>query len=281
MLTFPNGERRPALGLGTWRMGESAAQAAAEVRALRLALEIGYRVFDTAEMYGEGGAERVLGQALGEALRAGLPREELFVVSKVLPEHADAAGIVAACERSLRRLGLEGIDLYLLHWRSSTPLLETVRGFEQLQQRGLIRQWGVSNFDLDDMHELAAVLGGSACASNQVYCSLSQRGALFDLLPWQRQHCMPLMAYSPIDQGALAEHPALRPLAERHSATPAQIALAWLLHQAGVMAIPKAGQALHLRQNWAAASIELDEHDLAQIDRAFAPPRRRQPLAMR
>ena len=278
---FPNGEERPALGLGTWRFGEAAALADEEVRALRLALDIGYRVIDTAEMYGDGGAESVLGAALGPALRAGLAREELFVVSKVLPENASAAGVVAACERSLRRLGLDRIDLYLLHWRGAVPLGDTVRGFEQLQRRGLIRLWGVSNFDLHDLRELAAVPGGAACAANQVHYSLSQRGVEWDLLPWQRVQQMPLMAYSPIDQGELADHRALRPLAERHRVTPAQVALAWVLRQGGVMAVPKAGNALHLQRNWAAASLVLDAADLAQIDQAFAPPQRKRPLSMR
>jgi len=278
---FPNGEERPALGLGTWRFGEAAALADEEVRALRLALDIGYRVIDTAEMYGDGGAESVLGAALGPALRAGLAREELFVVSKVLPENASAAGVVAACERSLRRLGLDRIDLYLLHWRGAVPLGDTVRGFEQLQRRGLIRLWGVSNFDLHDLRELAAAPGGAACAANQVHYSLSQRGVEWDLLPWQRVQQMPLMAYSPIDQGELADHRALRPVAERHRITPAQVALAWVLRNGGVMAVPKAGNALHLQRNWAAASLVLDAADLAQIDQAFAPPQRKRPLSMR
>lgn len=278
---FPSGEERPTLGLGTWRYGEDPGLADDEVRALRLALDIGYRVIDTAEMYGDGGAESVLGAALGPALRAGLAREELFVVSKVLPENASAGGVVAACERSLRRLGLDRIDLYLLHWRGAVPLGDTVRGFEQLQRRGLIRLWGVSNFDVQDLRELAAVPGGAACAANQVHYSLSQRGVEWDLLPWQRVHQMPLMAYSPIDQGELADHRALRPVAERHRVTPAQVSLAWVLRQGGVMAVPKSSNALHLQHNWAAASLVLDAADLAQIDLAFAPPQRKRPLSMR
>ncbi len=281
VVSLPSGEERPALGLGTWKLGESAGRRRAEVGALRLALEMGYRVFDTAEMYGDGGAETVLGQALGEALREGQRRDELFVVSKLLPHHASAEGTLAACEASLRRLQLDCIDLYLLHWRGGEPLADTVRAFEQLQRRGAIRHWGVSNFDLADMRELAQVPGGAACAANQVYYSLTQRGIEFELLPWQRLHQMPLMAYSPIDQGELADHPALRPLAERHRATPAQIALAFVLRQSGVMAVPKAAGAVHLRHNLQAAQLQLSAADLAQIDAAFAPPRRRQPLAMR
>jgi diketogulonate reductase-like aldo/keto reductase len=280
-VTFPSGEERPALGLGTWRMGEDAGQRAAEVRALRLALDIGYRVIDTAEMYGDGGAECVLGQALTEALREGVRREELFVVSKILPPNASERGVQAACEASLRRLRLDCIDLYLLHWRGGVPLAETVRGFEQLQRRGWIRQWGVSNFDLDDLRELASVPGGKGCAANQVYYSLSERGIEFDLLPWQQLHQMPLMAYSPIDQGGLVDHPGLRAVAEGHRATPTQVALAWVLRQAGVMAVPKASRAVHLRQNWAARELRLGESDLAQLGRLFPPPRSKRALAVR
>ena len=280
-VVFPSGEQRPALGLGTWRFGESAARRAAEVAAVRQALDIGYRVLDTAEMYGDGGAEEVTGQALAEAQRSGLARGELFVVSKVLPQHAGERAMQAACEASLRRLQLDRIDLYLLHWRGGVPLAETVRGFETLQRRGLIRLWGVSNFDLSDMRELGTVPGGKACATNQVYYSLGERGAAFELLPWQRLQQMPLMAYCPFDQGELVDHPALRPLAERHRCTPAQVALAWLLQQGGVMPIPKAGNALHLRHNWAAQQVHLGAGDLAEIDAAFPPPRRRQAQAVR
>ena len=280
-VTFPSGEERPSLGLGTWRLGEDNAHRAAEVQALRLALDIGYRVIDTAEMYGDGGAESVLGLALAEAQREGVPRDELFVVSKVLPQHAGESGVLAACEASLRRLRLDCIDLYLLHWRGGVPLAETVRGFEQLQRRGWIRQWGVSNFDLDDLRQLAAVPGGKACAANQVYYSLSERGVEFDLLPWQQLHQMPLMAYSPIDQGELVDHAALRAVAESHRATPAQVALAWVLRQTGVMAIPKASRAAHLRHNWAAQDLRLSDADLAELDHLFPPPRRKRPLAVR
>lgn len=280
-VTFPSGEERPALGLGTWRLGEDRSRRGAEVGALRLALDIGYRVFDTAEMYGDGGAESVLGEALADALRGGLPREQLFVVSKVLPHHASEEGVVAACERSLRALRLDRIDLYLLHWRGGVGLAETVRGFEALQRRGWIRLWGVSNFDVADLRGLAAVPGGKACAANQVYYSLSQRGVEHALLPWQRVQQMPLMAYCPLDQGELADHPALREVAARHRATPSQVALAWLLRHPGVMVIPKAGSAVHLRHNWTAQQLALDDADLAQLDRRFPAPRGPVPLAMR
>jgi diketogulonate reductase-like aldo/keto reductase len=277
---LPTGQAVPALGLGTWRMGESRATHAAELAALRAALDIGYRVFDTAEMYAEGGAESLLGEALAAALGGTLSREQLFVVSKVYPHNASAKGVVAACERSLRRLRLEHIDLYLLHWRGTLPLRETVAGFGQLQQRGLIRHWGVSNFDLADMHELMQVPGGAACAGNQVWYSLTKRGVEFDLLPWQRQRQMPLMAYSPIDQGALSRHAGLADLAARRGITPAQLALAWMAARPGVMAVPKSSDATHLRHNWEAAVLRLDADELAMLDQLFPPPRRKQPLAV-
>jgi diketogulonate reductase-like aldo/keto reductase len=280
-VAFPSGEQRPALGLGTWRFGEDPQRRTAEAASLRQALDMGWRVIDTAEMYGAGGAEDITGEALVAAQRAGLSRSEVFVVSKVLPQHADERAMLAACEASLRRLRLDCIDLYLLHWRGGVPLAETVRGFEQLQRRGWIRLWGVSNFDMADMRELTSVPGGKACATNQVYYSLSQRGVEYDLLPWQRLQQMPLMAYSPFDQGELIDHPALRPVAERHRATPAQVALAWLLRQPGSMAIPKAGNPVHLRHNWAAQDLQLTPADLAELDSAFPPPRSRQPLAVR
>ena len=279
-LPLPDGSPMPRFGLGTWRMGESRRTQAGELAALRLALELGYRLFDTAEMYGEGGAESLLGEALAAALRGPLRREALFVVSKVYPHHASAKGVVAACERSLKRLRLEQLDLYLLHWRGAEPLAETVRGFQQLQQRGLIRHWGVSNFDRSDMDELMAVPGGDACASNQVWYSLGRRGVEFDLLPWQQQRQMPLMAYSPIDQGALAEHAGLAALAARHDLTPGQLALAWALARPGVVAIPKSSDPLRLRQNLEAAQRPLPAEALDALDRLFPPPRRKQALAV-
>lgn len=270
----------PRLGLGTWRMGESQRTQPAELAALRLALEIGYRAFDTAEMYGEGGAETLLGQALAAALRGPLRRDELCVISKVYPHNAGTQGVVAACERSLKRLQLDRLDLYLLHWRGSIPLAQTVEGFERLRQRGLIRHWGVSNFDLVDMQELAALPQGAQCAANQVWYSLTRRGVEFDLLPWQRARQMPLMAYSPIDQGALADHAGLRPLAQERGVTPAQLALARLLAETGVMVIPKSSDPARLRQNFEAASLSLDAGTRAQIDALFPPPRRKQALAV-
>ncbi|HWI12006.1 MAG TPA: aldo/keto reductase [Burkholderiaceae bacterium] len=275
------GVRLPALGLGTWHMGEAARTRAAEVAAVRLAIEIGYRVVDTAEMYGEGGAEEVVGQAVAEALRSGaVTRDELFIVSKVYPHNASRAGVVAACDRSLRRLALDSIDLYLLHWPGPHPLRDTVTGFEALRVDGRIRHWGVSNFDTAEMKALADA-GGARCAANQVYYSLSTRGAEFDLLPWQRERSMPLMAYCPLDQGGLVDEPVLREVAGRHGASASQVALAWLMAQQGVMVIPKAVREAHLRENFAAADLVLDAADLSTIERRFPAPRRKQALAMR
>ena len=279
---LPDGSLLPALGLGTWHLGESPGRRAQEVAALRLALELGYRVIDTAEMYGEGGAEEALGQALAEALRAGtVAREQLFIVSKVYPHNASRAGVAAACERSRRRLGLDRIDLYLLHWPGPHPLHETVAGFEALQSRGHIKHWGVSNFDTDDLAALTNVPGGERCAANQVYYSPSTRGPEFDLLPWLRSRSMPLMAYCPLDQGDLAHDPVLQRIAERHGASASQVALAWLIARGGVMPIPKALREPHLRANLAAADLVLNEADLSEIERRFPAPRRKQALAMR
>lgn len=272
----------PVLGLGTWRMGEVAGRRAAEVAAVREAIALGYRLIDTAEMYGEGGAETVLGQAIGEALRAGdVQREELFIVSKVYPHNASRRGTREACERSLKRLGLDAIDLYLLHWRGSHPLRETVEAMHALVSDGRIGHWGVSNFDTDDMEELAGVVGdGPACAANQVYLSLGERGPEFSLLPWLRERGMPLMAYSPIDQGALAGDDALGELAQRLGVTAAQLALAAVIARPGVVAIPKAVRSAHLQENLAVASLELDAATLVEVDRLYPAPRRKTPLAM-
>jgi diketogulonate reductase-like aldo/keto reductase len=281
-IRLPQGETLPSIGLGTWRMGESAAHRSAETAAIRLAVEIGYRVFDSAEMYGDGGAEQVLGQALNEALRShAVRREELFVVSKVYPHNASRSGTVAACERSLKRLALGHIDLYLLHWPGAHPLYETIAGFEALQTAQHIRHWGVSNFDLAAMQALVAVPGGAQCASNQVYYSLSERGPEFDLLPWQRERAIPLMAYSPVDQGVLARDQSLARIAERLGATAAQLALARLMVEPGVMVIPKAVRESHLRENLAAAALGLTAADIREIDSLFPAPRRKSALAMR
>jgi diketogulonate reductase-like aldo/keto reductase len=280
-ISFAAGDVWPALGLGTWRMGELAAGRATEVAAIRRAVELGYRVIDTAEMYGEGGAETVVGQALADAMRAGdVTREQLFVVSKVYPHNASRGGTAEACDRSRRRLGLDQIDLYLLHWRGAYLLAETVAAFEALQARGAVRLWGVSNFDRDDLAELAAVPGGTRCATNQVFYALSERGVEFELLPRMRALALPLMAYCPLAQGELAGHADLRAIGERLGASAAQVALAWVLSQSGVMAIPKASRESHLRDNLAAASLVLRPTDLAALDRLFPPPTSRRGLAM-
>lgn len=271
----------PALGLGTWRMGESGAHRAAEVAAVRRALELGYQLIDTAEMYGEGGAEQVVGQALAESFAAGVVRrEEVVVVSKVYPHNASARDVQQACDRSRARLRLDTIDLYLLHWRGSVPLVQTLEGFGQLVDSGRIRRWGVSNFDVADLRELWQLPAGAQCAANQVWYSASQRGIEFDLLPWQRERRLPTMAYSPIDQGTLAAHDGLAAIGRSHGLSAAQVALAWVLRAADVIAIPKAAREPHLRDNLAAAEAVLTPDDLTAIDRLFAPPKRRRALAM-
>jgi len=278
-LELPAGGRMPALGLGTWKMGESAARRSTEIAAVRAAIEMGYRLIDTAEMYGEGGAEEVVGQAVADALRAGdVRREELFIVSKVYPHNASRDGTPKACARSLARLGLDHIDLYLLHWRGEHPLAETCDALQALTVDGRIRRWGVSNFDVDDMDELAALT--SDCAVNQVYYSMAERGPEFSLLPWQRERGMPLMAYSPIDQGALAAEAGLQEIAHRLGVSAVQVALAWVLAQPGVTAIPKAVREAHLHENLAAAELLLGPDVLAEIDRLHPPPRQKRPLAM-
>jgi diketogulonate reductase-like aldo/keto reductase len=271
----------PALGLGTWRMGENARSKRAEIAAVRAALAMGYRLIDTAEMYGDGGAEEVVGAALAEALRAGdCRREELTIVTKVLPSNASRRGTLAACERSLQRLGVGRIDLYLLHWAGSHPLRDTIAAFEELRSRDAIAQWGVSNFDLAAMQRLVARHDGARCAANQVYYSLGERGIDFDLLPWQRERGLPLMAYCPIDQAALARDARVAALAAPLGVSAAQLALAWTLRDGGVIAIPKAVKEDHLRDNLAAADLALDAATRAALDGLFPPPRRARALAM-
>jgi diketogulonate reductase-like aldo/keto reductase len=272
--TMPSGESVPTLGLGTWKMGEDRSQFAAEVAALKLGLDLGVTLIDTAEMYGSGGSERVVAEAVKGR------RDEVFIVSKLLPSNASRAGTIQACERSLKNLGTDRIDLYLLHWMGSVPLAETVETFEALKRDGKIRHWGVSNFDTDDMEELAALPLGGNCQTNQVLYNLSRRGPDFDLLPWSRERGVPLMAYSPVEQGRLARNTRLDAVAARHNATPAQVALAWVLARPGVIAIPKAVKPGHVRQNVVAAQIRLTADDLAELDRAFPSPGRKRPLEM-
>jgi diketogulonate reductase-like aldo/keto reductase len=269
----------PVLGLGTWRFGESRAARAAEIASVRKAIELGYRLIDTAEMYGEGGAEEVVGAALDAAIRAGdVRRDEVVVVSKVYPQNASRAGTCAACDRSRRRLGLDAIDVYLLHWRGSHPLAETVDALRALAGDGRIGRWGVSNFDVDDMAEVAAL--GDGCALDQVWYSLGERQPELALLPWLRAHHMPLMAYSPIDQGRAAADPVLRRIAGARGLSATQVALAAVLAEPGVVAIPKATGEAHLRENLAAADVALSPGELQAIDARFPRPAGPAPLAM-
>lgn len=271
---FPSGDVVPALGIGTWHMGENTRRHANEIAALRLALDLGMTVIDTAEMYGNGAAELLIGEAIAGR------RQEAFLVSKVLPTHARYDQTLIACAASLGRLRTDYLDLYLLHWRGSTPLSETIDAFTHLLDTEQIRQWGVSNFDLKDMKELLSTAGGSAVSCNQVLYNLSRRGIEFDLLPWCRDHGIPIMAYSPVEQGRLLSHKAVRRVAGRHNATPAQLCLAWVLRQEGVIAIPKAGTPEHVREDYDALELRLTKEDLAELDEAFPPPREPQPLEM-
>jgi diketogulonate reductase-like aldo/keto reductase len=271
---LPCGEAVPVLGQGTWNMGEDSRRKTAEADALRLGLDLGMTLIDTAEMYADGRAEAVVAEAM-----AGW-RDEVFLVSKVLPSNASRKGTVAACEASLKRLGTDRIDLYLLHWRGHYPLAETVEAFETLVRAGKIRHWGVSNLDLGDLRELTALSGGAAVQTNQLLYNLSRRGIEFELLPWQRERRLPTMAYSPIEQGRLLRQPILTTIAERHGATPSQVALAWLLRQGDIIAIPKSSDPDHVRANRAAADLRLSDADLADLDRAFPAPTRPTPLDM-
>lgn len=265
----------PVIGQGTWHMGEDRYQFEAEVSALQLGIDLGLTLIDTAEMYGEGGAEEVVGQAIAGR------RDEVMLVSKVYPHNASRAGIPAACERSLKRMKTDYIDLYLLHWAGQYPLEETVEAFERLREAGKIGRWGVSNFDVSDLLELDALGLGGGCATNQVLYNPEERGIEYDLLPWMQTARMPLMAYCPIGQaGNLLMNPAILEVAERHDATPAQISLAWVLRQDGVIAIPKAVTPHHLELNAAAVEIELSIEDELLIDSSWPAPLRKTRLSM-
>jgi diketogulonate reductase-like aldo/keto reductase len=273
-ISLPTGEPMPALGQGTWMMGEDPARRAQEIKALRTGLDLGMTLIDTAEMYGDGAAEELIGDAISGR------RDEVFLVSKVLPQNATRNGTIQACKRSLQRLQTDHLELYLLHWRGSVPLSQTIEAFEALMQAGHIRHWGVSNFDTDDMEELIALPGGSDVSTDQVLYNLRRRGIEYDLMPWARKFALPLMAYSPIEQGELLRHPALRKIAQRLSATPSQVALAWVLTHPGVCAIPKAGRPEHVMENYGALKIQLTPNDLAALDVAFPPPKHKVPLEM-
>jgi diketogulonate reductase-like aldo/keto reductase len=270
---LPSGAAMPVFGLGTWRMGESARRRADELDALKFGLDLGYPMIDTAEMYGEGSAEEIVGEAIkGRATRP-------FIVSKVYPHNATRAGTTAACERSLKRMGIERIDLYLLHWRGGARLDDTFEAFHRLREAGKIADFGVSNFDRGDMED-AARLDKGLTGSNQVLYCLSRRGPEFDLLPLMRKRSIPLMAYSPLDQGGLLRKPALKKLADEAGCTPAQLALAWVLAQPGVVTIPKSSSRDRVRENFGALEVKLSPALLAGLDRAFPPPKGKQPLEM-
>lgn len=273
-VTLPSGIDIPALGLGTWQMGEVKARANDEIDSLRLGLDLGMTLIDTAEMYGEGGAERIVGKALEDR------RDEVFLVSKVYPWNASRTGTIAACEASLQRLGTDRLDLYLLHWRGEHPLADTVAGFEELKAAGKIGAWGVSNFDTADMEELLTVPQGENCAVNQVLYNLSRRGIEYDLLPWCQSRGIPVMAYSPIEQGRLVHHPELIRIAKAYQATPAQVALAFILERESVVAIPKSSNIRRVRENRDAVDLDISDEDWAALDAAFPPPARKTALDM-
>jgi diketogulonate reductase-like aldo/keto reductase len=273
MISFPDGASVPALGQGTWMMAERPNRRSQEITALREGVELGMTLIDTAEMYGEGAAEELVAEAVGGV------RDRVFLVSKAYPQNASRTRLPRACEASLKRLAVERLDLYLLHWRGSVPLAETVETMERLVDAGKIARWGVSNLDTDDMQELLEA-GGEGCATNQILYNLSRRGPEFELLPWLQQRSVPVMAYSPVEQGRLIGHSALKGIADRKNVTPAQVALAWLLRQRDVIAIPKASSVAHVRDNRAAADLVLDDEDLAALDHAFPKPSRSRPLEM-
>src|SRR5439155_4476757 len=273
-VTLPDGDRVPAFGQGTWHMGDDRRRAAAETAALKLGIDLGMTLIDTAEMYGSGGAEEIVAEA------AQGQRDRLFIVSKVLPYNASQKGVIEACERSLKRLKTDHIDLYLLHWRGSVPLAETLAGFARLHRDGKIRHHGVSNFNTADMKEWVGLAGGESVAANQILYNLSRRGPEWELIPWCRERRIAIMAYTPLGQGSLLGNRALQQVAARHGASPAQVALAWLLRQDGMIVIPKATRPEHVRDNRGALDVVLDAADLAALDRAFPPPKGRSSLGM-
>jgi diketogulonate reductase-like aldo/keto reductase len=274
MTKLPSGEKIPVLGQGTWHMGEDPRRRPHEIAALTLGIKYGMTVIDTAEMYGDGASEEVISEAIEGR------RKEVFLVDKVLPHHATRIGTIDACERSLIRLGTDYMDLYLLHWRGSVPLEETLAGFADLKRLGKIRYWGVSNFDTADMLELVSLPGGDQVSTNQVLYNLTRRGIEYDLLPWCEQNSIPVMAYSPIEQGRLLVDPVLQGIAALHNATPAQVALAWVLRWNRLIAIPKAGTPEHVKENFEALDVDLTENDLAELDRVYPPPTSKVPLEM-
>ena len=271
-VTLPSGETISALGQGTWHFAERPERRTSEITSLRLGIDLGMTVIDTAEMYADGAAEVLVGEAIADR------RDDVFLVSKVLPHHATRRGTVLACQASLRRLGTDHLDLYLLHWRGPIPLEETLAGFADLVAAGLVRYWGVSNFETPDMVDLERLSRGRAVTTNQVLYNLSRRAPEYDLLPWCRAHSTPIMAYSPIEQGRILHHPAVVEVAHRHRATTAQVALAWVLRFEDVNAIPRAATPEHVWENAAAAELQLTMADFIILDAAFPPPRDKVPL---
>ncbi|MEL6815956.1 MAG: aldo/keto reductase [Cyanobacteria bacterium J06598_3] len=274
MIELPSGQTIPILGMGTWRMGENRRTRQSEIAALRHGMALGLSLIDTAEMYGEGGAEEVVAEAIAGR------RSEVFLVSKVYPHNASIKGVIAACDRTLSRLKTDHLNLYLLHWRGSIPLTETMAAFQTLQQAGKIRDYGVSNFDVDDMEEVTRLAGGNLIATNQVLYNLSRRGVELDLLPWCRQQQIPTMAYSPIEQGRLLNNRALKQLAHDRKVEPAQIAIAWVLHQQDIIVIPKSSRIEHIEQNYAALNIALTAEEINTLEKAFPAPTKPIPLQM-
>lgn len=273
-IALPSGQEIPILGMGTWRMGENKKNQQQEINALRYGLDLGFSLIDTAEMYGEGGAEEVVAEAITYR------RSKVFLVSKVYPHNASRQGAIAACERSLKRLNTDYLDLYLLHWRGAIPLSETLEAFQRLKQSGKIRSYGVSNFDTDDIKEALTLKGGHDICTNQVLYNLSRRGIELNLLPWCRQRNIPTMAYSPIEQGRLLNNSKLKEIAKDKGVTAAQIAIAWLLHQENIIVIPKSSRIEHIEQNYAALNLALSEQELSVLNTAFPKPARSKPLEM-
>ncbi|KAK0342304.1 aldo/keto reductase [Brevundimonas aurantiaca] len=272
LVTFADGTTVPALGQGTWEIGDHPARRDAEQQALARGIDLGLTLIDTAELYGDGRSERLVGEVIAGR------REEVFLVSKVRPENASELKMMLACEKSLERLGTDRLDLYLLHWEGRVPLEETVAAFQELVDEGMIVRWGVSNLDLRAMERLMEIEGGEDCAVNQLLYHLGSRGVEFDLLPWMQARDMPMMAYSPLGRGGLLDHPLIRDIANRHDADPAQVALAAVLRQDGVIAIPKASSVEHVEANADALEIQFDAEDLERLDAAFPPPTRVTPL---
>lgn len=272
LVTFSDGTTVPVLGQGTWEIGDDPAWRNEEQAALSRGIDLGLTVIDTAELYGDGRSERLVGEVIADR------RDEVFLVSKVRPENASEMKMMLACEKSLERLGVDRIDLYLLHWEGRVPLEETVDAFQELVDEGMIARWGVSNLDLRAMERLIDIDGGNDCAANQLLYNLGSRGVEFDLLPWMQARDMPMMAYSPLGRGGLLEHPLITDIADRHDASPAQVALAAVLRQDGVIAIPKASTVEHVEANAEALEIRFDVEDLERLDRVFPPPTKATPL---